>query len=222
MKRKWVGPLLTVAMLALALWALERGRWRGSRALVFASLLLAVAALAPVWTVTRMAAPAAVAQADDAVAYSPEALDALRAQDRAVFVTLREEGQLRGCIGSLVPEEALYQSVHNNAVNAALRDPRFSPLRDEERTNLSVSVSILGPIRDVADASAFRPGQHGIILRKGPARAVFLPEVAVEQGWTREETLSYLSRKAGLAEDAWRRGARFQVFESVVLSRTGR
>ncbi len=140
----------------------------------------------------------------------------------ATFVTLKAHGELRGCIGSLVPEEALYQSVHNNAVNAALRDPRFSPLRDEERTNLSVSVSILGPIRDVADASAFRPGQHGIILRKGPARAVFLPEVAVEQGWTREETLSYLSRKAGLAEDAWRRGARFQVFESVVLSRTGR
>ncbi len=136
----------------------------------------------------------------------------------ATFVTLKRGGELRGCIGCLAAEEALYLSVHHNAVNAALRDFRFDPVRPDEVPGLSLDVSILSPARAIPDASAFTPGTHGIILIKGSTRAVFLPEVAVEQGWTREDTLSHLSRKAGLPADAWRQGARFEVFESVVLS----
>jgi MEMO1 family protein len=138
--------------------------------------------------------------------------------DTATFVTLKIGGELRGCIGSLAPVEPLYRSVHNNAVNAAMKDFRFSPVEPAELPQITVDVSILSPIRDIPGPDAFKLGQHGIILGKGMARAVFLPEVATEQGWTREETLSYLSRKAGLPEDAWREGARFQVFESAVLS----
>ena len=136
----------------------------------------------------------------------------------ATFVTLKIRGDLRGCIGSLAPVEPLYLSVHRNAVNAAMHDYRFSPVQSAELPDITVSVSILSPIRDIPNLEAFKPGQHGIILGKGAARAVFLPEVATEQGWTKEETLSYLSRKAGLSADAWREGAQFQVFESVVLT----
>ncbi len=136
----------------------------------------------------------------------------------ATFVTLKIRGGLRGCIGSLAPVEALYRSVHNNAINAALRDHRFRPVRPEELPRIEVDVSVLSPIRDIASLADFKIGQQGIILEKGPYGAVYLPEVATEQGWTVEETLASLSQKAGLRSDAWREGARFKVFESVVLS----
>lgn len=136
----------------------------------------------------------------------------------ATFVTLKINGELRGCIGSLTPEEPLYQSVHHNAINAAMRDPRFPPVQPAGLPRLEIDVSILSPIRAIKSVDEFKLGQQGIILEKGMHRAVFLPEVAVEQGWTRDETLSYLSRKAGLSSDVWKQGARFKVFESVVIT----
>jgi AmmeMemoRadiSam system protein A len=136
----------------------------------------------------------------------------------ATFVTLKIRGQLRGCIGSLAPVAPLYESVHDNAINAALRDPRFMPVRPDELKRIEVDVSILSPIRDIPSIKEFKIGQHGIIMEKGRYRAVYLPEVATEQGWTVDETLSSLSMKAGLPADAWRQGATFKVFESVVLS----
>ena len=136
----------------------------------------------------------------------------------ATFVTLKIEGVLRGCIGSLAPVAPLYESVHDNAVNAALRDFRFRPVTGKERSRLDVHISILSPIRDIPGLADFTIGEHGIIMEKSMHRAVYLPEVAVEQDWTKEETLESLSRKAGLPADAWREGARFKVFSSVVLS----
>ncbi len=136
----------------------------------------------------------------------------------ATFVTLKIKGDLRGCIGSLAPVEALYQSVHHNAINAALEDPRFPSVRPTELPRIEIDVSILSPIREIATLDEFQLGQMGIILEKGMRRAVYLPEVALEQGWSKEATLSSLSRKAGLPPDAWKKDARFQVFESVVLS----
>ena len=139
-------------------------------------------------------------------------------KDAATFVTLKIQGDLRGCIGSLAPVESLYRSVHHNAVNAALRDPRFSPVQAGELLHIEVDVSVLSPIRDIPSLADFKIGQQGIILEKGRYRAVYLPEVATEQGWTVEETLSSLSMKAGLPPDGWREGASFKIFESVVLS----
>lgn len=150
--------------------------------------------------------------------FSPYTLTPRLRQDMATFVTLKIGGHLRGCIGSLAPVAPLYESVQDNAVNAALRDPRFMPVQPDELARIEVDVSILSPIRDIASVAEFKLGQMGIILEKGRHRAVYLPEVAIEQGWTVEETLSSLSQKAGLAPDAWREGAKFKVFESVVLS----
>jgi AmmeMemoRadiSam system protein A len=139
----------------------------------------------------------------------------------ATFVTLKTRGELRGCIGSLAPSEPLYLSVHHNAINAALHDYRFQPVTVGELDSIAVDVSILSPIRDLPSLDEFRLGAQGIILSKGMARAVFLPEVALEQKWTKEETCTHLALKAGLEPDAWKKNARFQVFESVVLSRAG-
>lgn len=135
----------------------------------------------------------------------------------ATFVTLKEGGDLRGCIGSLAPVAPMAESVHENAVHAAMHDTRFSPVTPEELPKLEVHISLLSPIRDIASLDEFKVGEHGIILEKGMYRAVYLPEVAVEQKWTKETTLSELSRKAGLSRDAWKQGARFKVFSSVVL-----
>jgi AmmeMemoRadiSam system protein A len=137
----------------------------------------------------------------------------------ATFVTLKVGGRLRGCIGSLTPVAPLYRSIHDNAVNAALRDPRFAAVAARELAGIDVHLSILSPIRGIAAIEEFRIGEHGIIVEKGMHRAVYLPEVAVEQKWTVEETLSSLSRKAGLPPDAWREGASFKVFSSVALSK---
>ena len=140
----------------------------------------------------------------------------------ATFVTLKIEGQLRGCIGSLAPAAPLYESVHDNAINASLNDYRFRPVTAAELKRIDVHISILSPIVDIASIDDFKIGEHGIVLRKGMQRAVYLPEVALEQKWTVEQTLSSLSQKAGMPPDAWREGTSFQVFSSVVLAQGGR
>ena len=150
--------------------------------------------------------------------FTPYTLTPLIKTNMATFVTLKIRGQLRGCIGSLAPVDALYMSVHENAINAALHDPRFDPVRPAELPRIEVDVSVLSPIQDIPSIAEFKIGQQGIIMEKGFHRAVYLPEVATEQGWTVEETLSSLSMKAGLPPNAWRDGAHFKVFESVVLS----
>lgn len=135
----------------------------------------------------------------------------------ATFVTLKIGDMLRGCIGSLEPQDEMYRSVHNNAILAALRDTRFRPVTPKELPLLDVHVSMLSPIRSIKSHNDFKIGEQGIILSKRGRRAVFLPEVAPEQGWSKEETLTHLSLKAGLDANAWMEGAAFQVFESVVL-----
>lgn len=148
-------------------------------------------------------------------------LTATLRKDMATFVTLKvqADGDLRGCIGSLEPYEELYLSVHHNAVNAALNDNRFEKVKPSELSGLDVHVSILSPIKDIATIDEFKLGEHGIIMSKLGFRAVFLPEVAVEQKWTKEQTLTHLSRKAGMPGESWKAGARFKVFSSVVLSK---
>ncbi len=147
-----------------------------------------------------------------------ELTDKLKA-DTGTFVTLKIGGRLRGCIGSLVPREALYRSVHGNAINASMRDSRFRPVTPGELRQIDVHISILSPIVEIPSLDEFGIGEHGIIIEKGGHCAVYLPEVAVEQKWTKEETLSSLSMKAGMSPNAWREGTRYKTFSSVVLSR---
>jgi MEMO1 family protein len=136
---------------------------------------------------------------------------------RAAFVTLKKQGDLRGCIGDVLPRQPLYQSVIENAINAAVNDPRFMPVSPSEVKALRIEISALTVPSPVRSSGQIRLGTDGIILSKGGRRALFLPQVAPEQGWTLQQTLTELSRKAGLAPDAWREGASFQVFQAEVF-----
>ena len=137
----------------------------------------------------------------------------------ATFVTLKENHHLRGCIGSLMPVAPLYRSIHDNAINAALRDHRFMPVTEYELPGIEIHLSILSPIEEIKSLDDFHPGEHGIIIEKGYHSAVFLPEVAIEQHWTKTDTLEALSEKAGMDKDAWKEGTKYFIFSSVALSK---
>jgi len=129
-----------------------------------------------------------------------------------VFVTLKKQGRLRGCIGHIMGRVSLYQGVVENGINAASRDHRFPPVRPDELADIDVEVSVLTPFREVPTAEDFVPGKHGIYITKGHYSAVFLPQVASEQGWDRAETFQHLCAKAGLPMDEWKRlGMQFHV-----------
>jgi MEMO1 family protein len=137
--------------------------------------------------------------------------------ESGTFVTLKQNGRLRGCIGNIMPVKPLFQAVLDNAVNAAHFDRRFKPVQPEELPQTSVEVSVLTPPVARNDWRDLVLGRDGIILSKPGGSAVFLPQVAVEQGWTLEETLAHLSSKAGLGRDGWRDGATYQTFEAIVF-----
>lgn len=140
------------------------------------------------------------------------------------FVTLnntgrraRTDGKLRACMGVIEAERPLVDAVVQAAVWAA-QDPRFPPLEIDELDRVALEVSVLSPSVPVASAEAIEVGRHGVVLTVDGHRAVFLPQVAVEQGWDRDAMLDNLSLKAGLARDAWRRGGSFEVFTAQVFS----
>jgi AmmeMemoRadiSam system protein A len=139
------------------------------------------------------------------------------ARPAGVFTTLRRDGELRGCIGEIHAMRPLWRAVAGTAAAAASRDHRFLPIRPDEVEDLDVKVSVLTDPRPIASWRDIELGRHGIVLARSGRTATFLPEVAPEQGWTLEETLTHLARKAGLPADAWREGATFEVFESIVF-----
>lgn len=135
------------------------------------------------------------------------------------FVTLNDKasGALRGCIGEIMPMRPLVEAVAARAVDSALHDPRFPPVTERELAKLRVEVSALTPPAPVKSWRDIVLGRDGMTLEKGGAFAVFLPQVAPEQGWDLPTTLTYLSQKAGLAPDAWREGASFETFQAEVF-----
>ena len=134
------------------------------------------------------------------------------------FVTLNLEGNLRGCIGEIEPCRSVYEAVTARAVDAAFRDPRFRQLTPGELRDVTIEISILTPSREISSYKEIRIGQHGMTLSLDGHSAVFLPQVAPEQGWSLEETLQALSLKAGLPASAWKDPRTvFTVFEAVVF-----
>ncbi|MDH7600460.1 MAG: AmmeMemoRadiSam system protein B, partial [Sedimentisphaerales bacterium] len=117
--------------------------------------------------------------------------DALKVP-RAAFVTLKRRGQLRGCIGDVYPRRPLYESVIDNAINAAVRDPRFAPVTASELGQLHIEISALTVPEPIDSPEKIRLGVDGIILTKAGRSALFLPQVAPEQGWNIQQTLEHL------------------------------
>ncbi len=130
---------------------------------------------------------------------------------RGVFVTLHIHGRLRGCIGSLDSHESIRDGVRGNALNAAFNDPRFSSLTSEELEEMEIEVSILTKPRSLVYKtgrellSSLVPGLDGVVLKKGSAKATFLPQVW-EQLSDTEMFLGQLCLKAGLSRNEWKRG----------------
>jgi len=120
------------------------------------------------------------------------------------FVTLTIQGELRGCIGSIVAVEPLYQAVATSARNAAFRDPRFFPLTKDELGRVELEISVMGPIERVMDVEDIVPGRDGLIVSRGSQAGLLLPQVATDWGWGREEFLRQTCVKAGLPKDAWK------------------
>ena len=156
--------------------------------------------------------------------------EAMRAP-RAAFVTLKkdtviqkpgeekaqEASLLRGCIGDIFPRRPLYKSIIGNAINAAVNDRRFRPVTIDECNDITIEISALTAPKPIMSPDKIRIGIDGIVLNKDGQSAVFLPQVAPEQGWDLNQTLTNLSLKAGLSGDAWKKGASFLVFQAVVF-----
>jgi AmmeMemoRadiSam system protein A len=132
-------------------------------------------------------------------------------EKRGTFVTLTIGGNLRGCIGHIIPQESLIEGIKVNAINAAFRDPRFRRLTKGELEKIHVEISILTEPKPLSYSDGddllkkLRPDVDGVIIKQGYRQATFLPQVW-EQLPSKEDFLSHLCLKAGLSGDAWRMG----------------
>jgi AmmeMemoRadiSam system protein A len=139
-------------------------------------------------------------------------------QVRALFVTLRRRGKLRGCIGTLSPEGDLTRTVPRFALRAALEDPRFPPLSSGELPECDIEISVLTPPAPVEDPETIEVGRDGLIIEARGQSGLLLPQVATEWGFDRERFLAEVCLKAGLSPGAWREpGARIWKFQAEVF-----
>lgn len=139
-------------------------------------------------------------------------------QPRGAFVTLKKKGELRGCIGRMMGDEPLGKTVGMMAIQAAVNDRRFNPLTADELKDIEIEISVLTPMKRVPGVADIVVGRDGVLLSKEGRSAVFLPQVATEQGWNRDEMLDHLCLKAGLAAGSWKKGAQFSTFQAIVFS----
>jgi uncharacterized protein (TIGR00296 family) len=141
---------------------------------------------------------------------------------RGVFVTLTEEGLLRGCIGHPYPDSTLEEAIMDSAISAATRDPRFPPVEEEELKNIVVEVTVLTQPEKINAAPKDLPdkvviGKHGLIVKQGYYQGLLLPQVAPENNMDSIDFLSHTCMKAGLSPDAWVKGAEVYCFEGQIF-----
>jgi AmmeMemoRadiSam system protein A len=138
------------------------------------------------------------------------------------FVTLKKNGRLRGCIGMLQGNAPLFITVSRMALAAAFNDNRFPALTEAEFAKLEYDISIMGPIQKCLDPEQIIIGGHGLIMKQGFKQGLLLPQVPVEQKWTREQFLEGTCNKAGLPPDLWKKawksaGVELYWFEAAVI-----
>ena len=133
------------------------------------------------------------------------------------FVSLHKQGRLRGCIGHFGEDVPLYEIVAEMARAAAFEDPRFQPVTHDELDDLDIEISVLTPMRRIQSLDEFQLHKHGIYIKKGYRSGTFLPQVADEVNWTKEEFVGHCSQdKAGLGWDGWK-DAELYVYEAIVF-----
>ena len=148
----------------------------------------------------------------------PEAGSPKLSAKRGAFVTLKVDNQLRGCIGYPLPQKSLIETISSMAVAAATQDYRFPSLKLEELPRTKIEISVLTVPRPVKEVNEVEVGRHGIIVSKGIAKGLLLPQVPGEYGWDLETYLRHGCLKAGLDEDEWKKDAHIEVFEAQVFS----
>jgi len=138
------------------------------------------------------------------------------AQPRGVFTSLHLRGELRGCVGYVLPTSPLYRAVAETARAAAFDDTRFYPVTLEEAPHLEIELSILSVPKPI-HAAAVEVGRHGLLISMSGRRGLLLPQVPVEHHWDRTTFLEQTCRKAGLPDDAWKKGAVIEAFTAEVF-----
>ena len=146
--------------------------------------------------------------------------DSILLERCGAFVTLHKQDQLRGCIGNIIGNQPLYLTIRDMAVEAAVNDPRFAPLTENEPGEVEIEVSVLTPLEKIDNPDKIELGKHGVLIRKGYQSGVFLPQVATETSWSKEEFLSNLcAHKAGLEPLAWKDpSTEIHIFSAEVFS----
>jgi uncharacterized protein len=139
-------------------------------------------------------------------------------EKRGAFVTLKQDSRLKGCIGYPLTEKSLVETVIEAAAMAATNDPRFQPLSLKDLPQITIEISVLTPPQRIQDTKEVEVGKHGIIITQGPFRGLLLPQVPVEWNWDRNTFLRQGCLKAGLDEDAWKRGAQIEIFTADVFA----
>ena len=134
------------------------------------------------------------------------------------FVTVKQKGELRGCIGNFVSDQALYLLVQEMAVSAATRDPRFYPMKVSDLSDFTLDISVLSPLSKIDSVDEIKVGKHGIYIVQRNNRGVLLPQVATEYGWNRDQFLQHTCIKAGLPQDAWQSDCDIYIFSAQVFS----
>lgn len=134
------------------------------------------------------------------------------------FVTLKKNGELRGCIGRFSSDMPLYKLITQMAIASSTEDTRFNPVSEKETDSLDIEISVLSPLRKINSPDEIILGKHGIYIKKGYYSGTYLPQVAVETGWNVKEFISHCARdKAGIGWDGWK-GAELFVYEAIVFS----
>ncbi|MGA9544254.1 MAG: AmmeMemoRadiSam system protein A [Candidatus Sulfotelmatobacter sp.] len=138
------------------------------------------------------------------------------AEPRGVFTSIYLRGQLRGCVGYVLPTCPVYRSVGETARAAAFEDNRFPPVTREEAPHLAIELSILSPAQAILPEE-IEIGRHGLLISWQGRRGLLLPQVPVEHAWDRATFLEQTCRKAGLPPDAWQKGASIEAFTAEVF-----
>jgi AmmeMemoRadiSam system protein A len=138
------------------------------------------------------------------------------AEPRGAFTSLYLRGELRGCVGYVLPRFPVYRTVAETARAAAFDDNRFPPVTREEAPHLAIELSILSPPKPIR-ADDVEIGRHGLLVHWHGRRGLLLPQVPVERGWDRATFLEQTCRKAGLPLDAWQQGATIEAFTAEVF-----
>ena len=145
----------------------------------------------------------------DQFSHGIDSLD-LSLQNVGAFVTLNVKGDLRGCIGQMRSEDNVERLIRSMAISAATKDNRFKAIASEELDDLTIEISIVSEMKKISSIEEFDTVKNGIYIKKGALSGTFLPQVAQDTGWDKEELLGRCSRdKAGIGWDGWRNAELF-------------